>query len=81
MIRPALALVHSRRNFAQWGRDRQLQIFAELSALRADLRRLQRQTTDVARCHRCRQLRTITLQASGDWLCAHCVAAPKEETA
>jgi len=72
---PHLVLVPTRRTFAQWGRDRQREIFAELSALRADLKRLQRMTQTVARCHQCHVLQTIHLDDAGNWRCKRCLAA------
>jgi ribosomal protein L37AE/L43A len=81
MIRPTLRLVTTRRTLASYQRDLLVQRFAEVECLRADLKRLQRLTTEVARCHQCRVLCTITLQDDGAWRCKRCIAAPKEASA
>ncbi|HJQ66363.1 MAG TPA: hypothetical protein VJ816_08300 [Gemmatimonadales bacterium] len=81
MIRPELRLVHTRNTFASWQRDRLVQIFAEVEALRADKARLIRMSTQVARCWQCRVLNTITICDDGAWRCRRCQLAPKENTA
>jgi len=71
-LRPTLRLVQTRRSLRDFQRDLLVQRFAEIEALRADLKRLQRQTTDVARCHQCHRLATITLDDDGAWRCVPC---------
>ena len=80
MPRAHLALV-PRHTFQEWTRDRLVQIHAELSALRQDLKRLKRLSTTTARCHQCRVLATITICEDGNWRCKRCLAVPKGETA
>jgi len=80
MPRAHLALV-PRHTFQEWTRDRLVQIHAELSALRQDLKRLKRLSTQVAPCWQCRVRATITICDDGAFRCARCQAAPKEETA
>jgi len=78
MPRAHLALV-PRHTFQEWTRDRLVQIHAELSALRQDLKRLKRLSTQVAPCWQCRVRATITICEDGAFRCARCQAAPKEE--
>ena len=76
MTRAYLTVVPSaRRSLREWQRDRHLQIFAELSALRLDLKRLQRQTQQVAPCFQCRVRQTIYLADDGNFICKRCDAA------
>jgi len=70
-----------RHSFQEWTRNRLVQIFAEVEALRADHARLLRQCTKVDRCHQCRVLNTLTICDDGAFRCQRCLAVPKEASA
>lgn len=74
-----LQLVPTRHTFQEWERQRMLDIFAELAALRADLARLLRQSTQMGRCDSCRRLDTITIQDSGFWTCRRCAEGVRQK--
>jgi len=74
-----LQLVPTRRTLISYQRDLLVQRFAEIEALRQDLKRLKRLSTQVAPCWQCRVRATITICEDGAFRCARCQAAPKEE--
>ena len=73
MIRPMLTLV-PRHTFQEWTRQRLVDIHVELQVLRADLRRLQRQTQHMGRCPSCTVYSTLHLTADG-FRCRRCQLA------
>ena len=70
-----LQLVPTRRTLISYQRDLLVQRFAEIEALRQDLKRLKRMSTTTARCHQCRVLATITICEDGAFRCKRCIAA------